>query len=228
MTDGTGATPAGSGRNALLEQATAAAAAGDPAAMLEALHNAGVLDGIARYIAARWSDFDFEDATLFVAAAVDRLYAKIRAGEHVRNVSAFLFKVALNKATDAYEEKKHHVSVEDAGELPDRARPGCPAAPLPRAQLVAKALELARSFLPELGQENIQRVMAFDLEAVQKGVEDLPAMEVADALALTESTVRQCRSRGWRRLRRVAKAHNIDLDTILAEMKNDEEENDNE
>ena len=102
MTDGTGATPAGSGRNALLEQATAAAAAGDPAAMLEALHNAGVLDGIARYIAARWSDFDFEDATLFVAAAVDRLYAKIRAGEHVRNVSAFLFKVALNKATDAY------------------------------------------------------------------------------------------------------------------------------
>ena len=70
--------------------------------------------------------------------------------------------------------------------------------------------------------------MAFDLEAVQKGVEDLPAMEVADALALTESTVRQCRSRGWRRLRRVAKAHNIDLDTILAEMKNDEEENDNE
>ena len=163
--------------------------------MLEALHNAGVLDGIARYIAAHWSDFDFEDATLFVAAAVDRLYAKIRAGEHVRNVSAFLFKVALNKASDAYEEKKHHVSVEDAGELPDRAQPGGPAAPLPRAQLVAKALELARSFLPELGQENIQRVMAFDLEAVQKGVEDLPAKEVADALALTESTVRQCRSR---------------------------------
>jgi DNA-directed RNA polymerase specialized sigma24 family protein len=214
-------------KNELLEQARAAAVSSEPMIMLKFLHSSGVLDGIARYIAAHWSDFDFADATLFVAAAVDRFYAKISGGENVRNISAFLFKVALNKASDEYERRKQHIAIDDAGEI--AAPAGSPReAVMPREQLVLKALELARSFLPELGQENVQRVMAFDLEAVQKGVEDLPAKEVAEALGLNEDTVRQCRSRGWRRLRRVARKHNINLDAVLAEMNSNEEDDSNE
>ena len=228
MAEGIGAKPGKPGRDGLLEQAKTAAAAGDPAAMLECLHNAGALDAVARYIACHWSDFDFAEATLFVGAAVDRLYEKVRAGETVRNVSAFLFKVALNKASDAYEEKMRHVPVEDMEDVPERVELGAREPRLPRQQLIARALELARSFLPGLGQENVQHVMAFDLEAAQKGVEDLPASTLAEALGLTESTVRQCRSRGWRRLRRVAKAHNIDLGTVLAEIETSEEETEND
>src|SRR5689334_5120328 len=100
MSDATGATPAESDKQVLLEHARTSAAEGDAVGMLEFLHRSGVLDGIARYIAGHWSDFDFADASLFAASAVDRFYAKASAGENVRNVSAFLFKVALNKASD--------------------------------------------------------------------------------------------------------------------------------
>jgi len=215
-------------RDALFLAATKAAEAGDPVAMLEALYQTGILDGIPRYIAAHWSDFDFADASIFVAAATDDFFSKVRSGHKIRNVSAYLFKVALNKASDEYEEKSKRVPLEEVGDIPDRrSTPAAP--PLPREVLKKKALQLARQFLNELGQENVQKVMAIYFDAIDKGIGDIATADVAELLGLTEEAVRQCRSRGWRRLRRVAKEHGVNLEQALTDLQTTEEyDNDNE
>lgn len=60
----------------LLGEANAAALAGDPMAMLTALYQSHVLDGICRRLAGAWSAIAFEDIQLLVAEAVDVLYKR--------------------------------------------------------------------------------------------------------------------------------------------------------
>ncbi|HZU34249.1 MAG TPA: hypothetical protein VFB79_24280 [Candidatus Angelobacter sp.] len=84
-----------------------------------------------------------------------------------------------------------------------------------REALVRRALSLARSYLPLLGQENVRRVMAVYLDAVEKGIEQLEHSEVAAALGISESTARQCAYRGFNRLKRVAAEKGINLNTII-------------
>ena len=227
-TANTGDTDPVQDRESFFQAAHKAAEEGNPVQMLDSLFQTGILDGIPRYIAAHWSDFDFADASVFAAAATDELYSKVHAGQKIRNVSAYLFKVALNKAHDEYEKRSKHVSLDDVDDIADtRTMPSGP--PLPREALKKKALQLARQFLNELGQENVQRVMAIYFDAIDKGIEDVSTADIAEALNLTEDTVRQCRSRGWRRLQRVAKEHGVCLDQALADLQATEEnQNDDE
>jgi DNA-directed RNA polymerase specialized sigma24 family protein len=226
--DNTDATDLIQDRESLFRTAHQAAAQGDPVQMLDALFQTGILDGIARFVAANWSEFDFEDGTVFAAAAVDELYSRIHAGFTIKHISGYLFKIALNKAHDEYGKRAENVSLDDIGDLADpRTVPSTP--PLPREALKKRALQLARQFLNELGQQNIQRVMAIYFDAVEKGIEDVSTAEIAEALHITEDTVRQCRSRGWRRLQRIAQEHGVSLDQTLAELKiTEENHNDDE
>ena len=90
----------------LLGEANAAALAGDPMAMLTALYQSHVLDGICRRLAGAWSAIAFEDIQLLVAEAVDVLYKKIQHGEKIRRIVPYLLKIATRKAYDFYESRR--------------------------------------------------------------------------------------------------------------------------
>lgn len=215
-------------QEALFQAATNAAEAGNAAEMLGALYQTGILDGIARHLVAQWTDFDFDDATSFVAEATDNLFSQVRAGRRIRTVPAYLFKVAQNKAIDEYGRRAKHVSLGDPeNDLQDPRSLPEPAS-LPREALTRKALQLARQFLKELGQENMQKVMAIYFDAIEKGIGDVSTAEIAEMLDLSEETVRQCRSRGWRRLRRVAEAHGVNLEQALSDLQTEEYQYDDE
>lgn len=84
-----------------------------------------------------------------------------------------------------------------------------------RESLIRRALSLARSYLPLLGQENVRKVMAFYFDAVGRDIQLVEHSEVAAALGITEDTARQCAHRGFKRLKRVAAEKGIDLDTVI-------------
>jgi hypothetical protein len=71
--------------------------------------------------------------------------------------------------------------------------------------------------------------MAIYFDAIDKGIGDIATADVAELLGLSEEAVPQCRSRGWRRLRRVAKEHGVNLEQALTDLQTTEEyDNDNE
>ncbi len=195
------------------------AAAGDPIGMLEALHKSHILDGLARYVSHLWGKhLDRDDIHTIIGRAVDAFYERVSNGERIREPKAYLYRTSLNLAYDENQRKIRHVPLGDAHGVED-ARADVPQGqPIPREKLRERALAIARGLLPRLGQENIRRVMKYVFEAIEKGVEDVPRREIAEALGLSEVTVRQCLHRGFRRLKRAAREQGITLEDVLEEM----------
>jgi len=214
--------PPSDGKPDWLEVALRAAETGNPAGMLEALHNSRVLDGLVRHVRHRWDDLDEDDAENVVAESVDALYANASKGGKIRQPAAYLFKVAMNLAQDRYEAKIQHDPFDDENEVHNREPQHSRTAD--RDQLRTQALAIARRLLPLLGQENMQLVMTYYLDAVEKRIAHVSTEEVAEALGLSPETVRQHKSRGFRRLKRVAREQGIKLeDTLVGDRANDEQ-----
>jgi len=213
---------------ALVDQARAAAERKDPVGMLEALWASNLQTGLVRRVAAQYPSLDPDDCHTIVADAIDGFYEMLsQSPGTIRNPQAWLFKVALNKAYRLHDQRSRMVSLSEDGEEPtvvseDGGTYGHTAA------LRAEALRLARSFLPQLGQENVQRVMSYYFDAIEKGIQDLSVAEVAEVLHLTVATTKQCVHRGFQRLKRVAQAHGIKIgdfsQTLDCEDENEHEE----
>ena len=67
-----------------------------------------------------------------------------------------------------------------------------------------EALRLAREMLPRIGTGQIVDVMELLIDAAEHGVPDLPAVSIAETLAISEAAARTLMSRGLARLRREA------------------------
>jgi DNA-directed RNA polymerase specialized sigma24 family protein len=211
----------------LVDLARAAAEQKDPVGMLEALWASNLHTGLVRRVAVQYPSLDPDDCHTVVADAIDTFYETLtQAPGTVRNPQAWLFKVALNKAYRLHDQRSRTVSLSEDGEEPifksgeggNSRHPGA---------LRTEALRLARSFLPQLGQENLQRVMSYYFDAIEKGVQDLSIAEVAEALHLTVSTTKQCAHRGFQRLKRMAQARGIRIEdfseALDCEDKNEDE-----
>jgi len=194
-------------------------------AMLAALYKSHVLDGICRRLAKDWSEIAFEDVELLVAAAVDVLYEKVRRGEQIRRIAPFLVKVASRKAYD-FDESRRVIDALDPADVEAAAgKEACrhfereeqqakPKTPDPDDELDYEdkrriALRIARGLLPRLGQQRIQDVMGYILDAIEAGHDDISNEEIEDALGLSPDTVRTSKSRGFTRLARIAKAEKL-------------------
>jgi hypothetical protein len=103
------------GQSALLEDARAAAASGEVKAMLEALHQAGVTDGLVRQLRAHWPSLHETDADFIIGEAVDAFYTAVRGGKTVTNVVAYIWKAADHMASDHHARRQR----EGAGSLED-------------------------------------------------------------------------------------------------------------
>jgi DNA-directed RNA polymerase specialized sigma24 family protein len=194
--------------------ALAAAIQGDVVHVLELLWASGLMDGLVRHVLSRYRDLDPDEAYTALSEAIDDFCAAAKSGQAIRNPKAWLFRVTLIKAYKLWQRKS---SEQEVGQLDWQARgvdsEGKDSAN--RESLILRALSLARSYLPLLGQENVRRVMAFYFDAVERDIQLVEHSEVAAALGITEDTARQCAHRGFKRLKRVAAEKGIDLDTVI-------------
>lgn len=218
-----------------LQQAKEAAAAGDSRGMVEALHRSCALDGLIRLLRNKWPSL-YDEAEFIVAEAVDVLYQAIGRGEKILNIAGYLFKVSDRKAYDYDrvrqgeetfdpENPKHAIASSSslmANQHLEREGLGDPDDELDFEEKRRRAIAIARTLIPRLGQQNVQAVMAFVIDAVESGREDLRDGEIAEALGLSLDTVRQSKSRGFRRLARIARDERLTIrDIAIAGLERD-------
>jgi hypothetical protein len=81
------------------EVAKQAAARGEPHRMLEALALSGFLDGLVRSLSTKWARMPEDEVKDCIALAVDKTYQAISQGRSVRDLGAWLWKIADNTVT---------------------------------------------------------------------------------------------------------------------------------
>lgn len=208
-----------------LKQAEDAAAAGDPVGTVENLHRSFYLDGLTRRLRRRWERLSVEDVKDAVAEAVNALYYSIRDDKKILDIKGYLWKAADNKANDRYrlQRRERTVALEDLDRISSQAHPpaedeymyGRSRIEEPDLSLGrARAISTARKLLPRLGGENIQQVMGYILDAIEADQLHIPNQEIAEALGLSNQTIRQSRSRGFRRLEREGRKEGLVLPTL--------------
>jgi DNA-directed RNA polymerase specialized sigma24 family protein len=207
-------------------------ASGDPRALatIKQLFESGFVDGLVRRLQRGWSLLDraaIEDA---VADAVLALYDALAAGRRVGSSEAYVFKVAGNRAQVLHRkitdrDDHHDFDVAEDSHLGSDG-PGY-------VDLRQEALRVARRLLPRLGQTNIERVMGMVFDAVEADVADISPSEIAEALGLSSTVVRQSLHRGFQRLERIALEEGLQLNIadVLeddAALLDDEEDDDDD
>jgi len=199
---------------ALRKAAQEAAGSGDPRKLAYALSERLVLDGLIRRLQAKWESIPPDDLDFIVAEAVDKLYVVVSRGEKIANFMGYLWKTSDHMADKYIRRHKHEIAVspKDLELIPDHSTD--PAVEVPTTeeeheQRRRRAIAIARSLLPRLGQQNVQSVMTYVIDAVEVGCEDLPNSEISEALHLSLETVRTSLSRGFKRLSRIARDENL-------------------
>jgi DNA-directed RNA polymerase specialized sigma24 family protein len=217
---------------ALLEVAQAAAGQANPERMLEALAGSGFLDGLVRRLEHKWGAklprIEIDDC---VANAVDSAYAAVRSGRSVQNLGAWLWKAANNMADDRWRSdyRLRHGSTEAVPDLADDAIPDVERRT--RDDLAehrrAEAIRWARQLLPRIGQGQIVAVMELVVDAVERGLPDMPAAAIAEAIGISADAARTLLSRGLERLKREAQRAGIEFPEDLGQIELDRDDADN-
>lgn len=190
-------------RAELLRRAKVAAADRDPEGMFAMLERSGFLSGVTRQLRAKWPRFATHDVDAVVAEAINTFYVAVtERGTAVSDVGAYIWKVADRGAVDRYRVLRlMKPAAEDIADLPDN-RSAEEAAEEVRLR---HAVRTARRLLPQVGQHNVQAVMSFLLECIEQGRAHVTADEVGDAVGLGPATARALMSRGFQRLKRLAR-----------------------
>jgi DNA-directed RNA polymerase specialized sigma24 family protein len=190
-----------------LQRAKEAAQAGDPKGMLEALVESRVMDGLRRRLDFNWDPTIHPmDRDQIVGDTVDAFYAAVQRGDTISNVTAWLSKVAGNRATEFYRRLQDESALDEDGSQDRDENVPREITDAERDARRRRCLEVARGLLPMISaSENVRRVMAFIFDAVEQRIEDLQPVEIARALGLNRSSVRTWIDRGFERLAARAK-----------------------
>ena len=200
----------------LLEKAQTAINRGDVREMLDALAASGYLDGLKRRLQKKWGgSIPASAVDECVAQAVDAACEGSYRKREIRNLGAWLWKVATNIADEVwrsdyaqrvdFDEAMVHTSVE--GE--ERRRE--------EETRRKEAVRIARELLPRIGSGQVVDVMELVIAAAEDGLPDLPASSISEALGISEDASRALVSRGLRRFRRVAGQEGVEIPASLPE-----------
>lgn len=228
-----------------LERAKDAAASGNPEGAIAALHGGSYLKGLTIDIKNKWSSLPGEDVEDAVAEAVQTFFFSVKDGKVVSNVGAYLWKAADNGANKVHEKRDREktrgekLEVLHEGYSPSVHRESAfwraeaeneESEERDQERSLADAVAVTRRLLPRLGQVNMQRVMAYVIEAIEEDpyLIDLPNSEIAEALGMSVDAAKQSKSRGFRQLTRIAKeeglvAEDFDLSDLVPDSVEDEE-----
>ena len=196
-----------------LEMAKDAASRKDATSFLRCLHESGFMAGAKLRLRDKYSGkFDNEKTHEILTVAADKFYEAIAGGRKILYPGSYLWKTVDNMALDICRAEVDFFSIEEAdakGEL----------VPYNRKEATTykesdeddddnrrreKGIEIARSLLPKIGSDNVQKVMEYIINAVEEGVEDLANKEISEALGLSEESIRKWKQRGFERLKRAA------------------------
>lgn len=221
-------------QRAALLRAKASAEAGDPIGMMTAFSESFMLDRLSDLLEARWTStpLDSDTAQYFVGEAVDAFYQEVRNGRKVLDVAAFVFKVADRKASANHADRLRERSVDPEflgrtviDSHQDHSASLSGSSEPPREQKRLMALSIARSKLSQLGQQNVQAVMTYILDAIEAGREDVPSREVADALGLSYETTKKSLQRGLQKLTKIVRESGLTDRTLnIPEFLDDEDD----
>lgn len=215
---------AGDGQDGL-SQALTAAKERDAEGMMRALYACGYLGGLLRRLQAKYPSLPLADTEEAVALAADSLYDDVVGGTRVSSVGGLLYRIADRRALDALREHRGTLELLEGsaaaeGEDPAQLEHDRQA----RELLRISAIRTARSLLPTLGGEKVQRVMTVVLDALESGLIDVTNEEIADATGLSQASVRLLKKRGFDRLaKRAQDAGLVALESdFIAEPSDDE------
>lgn len=183
-----------------------AASQGDPVKLFGVLLEEHALDGLMRRLKAGWSEIPDDEMEEIAADALEVLYYRMREGATITNAIGFIWKTAYFKCQEYHRLHAHFekVSIDMLDETTDLG--GTELGDLEaRERLRIEAIRQARSLVPLLRSANIQTVMSYVIDAVEKGLPDVSNQEIAEALHMEVKTVKNCLHRGFERLSRIAK-----------------------
>ena len=221
----------------LLTQAKQAAISGDPRKMLEYLYLSRALDGLTRQIASKWRSLSCDEVEDIVAKAVDILYEAIRDGKKVLKLVPYLLKICKHNAYDYYRARQNEkpLTLDDLTNIADPSSEleddfDRSTKELDWEEKRSQAIAIARSLIPKLGQHNVQKVMAYILNALETDCVDISNVEIAEALGLSSDVIRQSKKRGFDRLERIVRNEGLATQVSdVTELRRDyEEQNENE
>lgn len=200
-----------------LEEAYEAAREGDPVRMVEILLSKGALAGIRRYQTRRWRNIPAEDQEHILACSVTELFWYIKKGKRVENLLAWLIKVS-DRLAFQFIRRREADGLEDFDpDVENIGSTGHEEDSESAEPVRDRVLRLARGFLPRLGHETAQRVMAYLFDAVEAGEVDISKARMAKDLGLNPATVRQAVNRGFQRLKRIALEEGYGLPDLAPE-----------
>ncbi len=192
-----------------LAAATTAAKNGDPKGMLAGLYQSSYLAGLVRQLGARWTRLSTVDVEQVIAEALDALFEAVKNRTDVKNIPAYLWKVCHYRAIKRNDDLERQVQMSSSqidAQYSDGVDESDDSDPeMDEKRMREEALRIARGLLPRLGQRNVQAVMEYIFDAIEADMEEIPNNEIEEALGLTPDTVRQSRSRGFRRLERICR-----------------------
>lgn len=190
--------------------------------MLEALAASGFLDGLVRRLQRQWSALPPNELDECIAQAVDAAFAAVSSGTTVRDLGAWLWKTAQNKAQDRWQ-SEYAVRSPDASALDGHTAPD-PEHEAERARrdqredaTRAEAIRIARELIPRIGDGQIVDVMELVIDAAAQRLPDLPAASIGESLGISEGAARKLVSRGLKRLRREAERAGVTMPTDIPE-----------
>ena len=191
------------------ERAKAAAQAGDPDAMVVALFETPLFDGMVARLKRTFPGMPDHEIRDVVAKAVVKTYEYVRRGRSIASLTSFLFKVFRHEiygVQRAHYAGRADVDVEGLPEDPFHVED---------EDLRAKALAIAKGLLPLLGRGQIQLVMSYIFEVLEGGLGDISDTEIADALDLPVANVTTLRHRGFDRLARIAADRGLHMKSLV-------------
>lgn len=212
----------------LLARAQQAANQGDVVGMLSALVESRYLDGLVRRLQRKWGTLPWTEVDDCIARSVDAACDAVHKNRSIRNLGAWLWKAADNTAHDRWTSDYAHR--EDLDERwPEVADPNETAQKREehrrlREARLRKAVRVARELLPRIGEGQIRDVMELFIDALEDGLPDLPASEIADSLGISTDAARKLVSRGLGRLERLADEEGVEMPTDLPETDSDYEQ----
>lgn len=193
----------------LLQKAQEYANQGAGLKMLECLFDSMLLEAFLNHFSGRYPDLRREEIYDIIGKATDEIVARISQKNKIKHLSNYLWKSINNQLSRAVVKAEITLSIEQ-DEIEIRERPALTEAQQnQRDEARGRAIALAESLIPRLGQQNVQTVMKYILGALKNGAQDVPNIEIADALGMTPGNVRVSVSRGFSRLARIVKEEGL-------------------
>lgn len=189
-----------------LRRATDALERNDLKGMVDALLQAGCLDGLKRWLKHKYSDLSESDIEGIIADAVEDLYNSAGKSTRAKNIAAWLVRVCTYKADDLWKSLQREPATADETlrGLVQQEQEQEQADSKAREPFRQQALVLARRLVPKLEVTSYKVMISAYIEAAELGLSDVSAEEICDLAGIKPASFAMTRLRAFKKLGELA------------------------